>query len=66
MGYSPRYHVGYNRPVKGAIGDSPVEWHTDAETDEIEAAKLYCKNVRDNGHPKAIIVDTRTNSVVEL
>lgn len=61
-----RYEIGYNRPIEGATGNSPVEWHSAAKTDDIEHAKEYCKNVRDNGHSKAIIFDTQKKCVIEF
>jgi hypothetical protein len=36
--HHPRYRVGYNRPVAGAIGNSPKEFHIVAETDDLDLA----------------------------
>ena len=64
MGYSPRYHVGYVRPVKGAFGDSPKEWRTVSETDELNVAYACLVSIRID-HPDAVIWDTETNLELE-
>lgn len=64
MGYSPRYHIGYNRPVKGAFGGSPVEWYCSCETDNLEVALEERKALRGDGHA-AFVFDTVDKKIVD-
>jgi hypothetical protein len=66
-----RYQVGYNRPVEGAFGDSPREFHFVNDFDDLQDAIAEVNNLRehssgDQWSQRAFIVDALTGALVPL
>lgn len=62
-----RYQVGYNKPVEGAFGDSPREFHFVSDFDALQDAITEINNLREHSGDKwGFIVDTLDGQLVPL
>lgn len=65
-----RYQVGYNKPIEGAFGDSPQEFHLVGEFDDLVSAVAEVGQLReksgDDWGKKSFIFDTLGGTLIEL
>ena len=64
-----RYQVGYNRPIEGAFGNSPQEFHLVGETDDPLDAIAIADNLHRNADGwgrKAFIFDSKYKGLATI